>query len=165
MDCSTPSAPVHHQLPELGQTHVHRVGDAASGKGLSPETVMFLLLFFADLRGWAFWKGCPAARSQHCGCWLCALWKRNPGGSVHGARSGPLHAGPSRYLVMKYEPLCFHSCPLPGIISWLFLILALGARESGLGDQQHHLKTLRCLFMGGYLRGSTWSNVSLRSCL
>ena len=28
MDCSTPSFPVHHQLPELAQTPVHRVGDA-----------------------------------------------------------------------------------------------------------------------------------------
>ena len=28
MDCSTPSSPVHHQLPEFTQTHVHRVGDA-----------------------------------------------------------------------------------------------------------------------------------------
>ena len=28
MDCSTPGLPVHHQLLELAQTHVHRVGDA-----------------------------------------------------------------------------------------------------------------------------------------
>ena len=28
MDCSTPGLPVHHQLPEFTQTHVHRVGDA-----------------------------------------------------------------------------------------------------------------------------------------
>ena len=28
MDCSTPDVPVHHQLLELTQTHVHRVGDA-----------------------------------------------------------------------------------------------------------------------------------------
>ena len=28
MDCSTPGCPVHHQIPELAQTHVHRVGDA-----------------------------------------------------------------------------------------------------------------------------------------
>ena len=28
MDCSTPGFPVHHQLPEFAQTHVHRVGDA-----------------------------------------------------------------------------------------------------------------------------------------
>ena len=28
MDCSMPGFPVHHQLLELTQTHVHRVGDA-----------------------------------------------------------------------------------------------------------------------------------------
>ena len=28
MDCSMPGFPVHHQLPEPAQTHVHRVGDA-----------------------------------------------------------------------------------------------------------------------------------------
>ena len=28
MDCSTPEFPVHHQLPELTQTRVHRVADA-----------------------------------------------------------------------------------------------------------------------------------------
>ena len=28
MDCSTPGLPVHHQLPELAQTHIHWVGDA-----------------------------------------------------------------------------------------------------------------------------------------
>ena len=28
MDCSTPGFPVHHQLPELTQTHVNWVGDA-----------------------------------------------------------------------------------------------------------------------------------------
>ena len=28
MDCSPPGPSVHHQLPELAQTHVHRVGDA-----------------------------------------------------------------------------------------------------------------------------------------
>ena len=28
MDCSTPGFPVHHQLPEFTQTHVHLVSDA-----------------------------------------------------------------------------------------------------------------------------------------
>ena len=28
MDCSTPGFPVHHQLPEFAQIHVHQVGDA-----------------------------------------------------------------------------------------------------------------------------------------
>ena len=39
MDCSTPGFPVHHQLPELIQTHVHWVGDAiqSSHPMLSPS--------------------------------------------------------------------------------------------------------------------------------
>ena len=28
MDCSMPGLPVHHQLPDLAQTHVHLVRDA-----------------------------------------------------------------------------------------------------------------------------------------
>ena len=28
MNCSTPGLPVHHQLLEFTQTHIHRVGDA-----------------------------------------------------------------------------------------------------------------------------------------
>ena len=28
MDYSMPGFPVHHQLPDLAQTHVHQVGDA-----------------------------------------------------------------------------------------------------------------------------------------
>ena len=28
MNHSTPGLPVHHQLPEFTQTHIHRVGDA-----------------------------------------------------------------------------------------------------------------------------------------
>ena len=28
MDCSTPGLPVHHQLPEFAQTHIHWVSDA-----------------------------------------------------------------------------------------------------------------------------------------
>ena len=28
MDCSTPGLPVHHQLPQFAETHVHHIGDA-----------------------------------------------------------------------------------------------------------------------------------------
>ena len=39
MDCSTPGFPVHHQLLELTQTHVHRVGDAIQpSHPLSPSS-------------------------------------------------------------------------------------------------------------------------------
>ena len=39
MDHSTPGFPVHHQLPDLAQTHVHQVGDAVqpSQPPLSPS--------------------------------------------------------------------------------------------------------------------------------
>ena len=39
MNRSTPGLPVHHQLPEFTQTHVHRVRDAIqpSHPGLSPS--------------------------------------------------------------------------------------------------------------------------------
>ena len=34
MDYSTPVFPVHHQLPELAQIHVHQVGDAIQASHL-----------------------------------------------------------------------------------------------------------------------------------
>ena len=45
MDCSTPGLPVHHQLLELAQTHVHRVSDAIqpSHPLLSPSPPTFNL--------------------------------------------------------------------------------------------------------------------------
>ena len=59
MNCSTPGLPVHHQLPEFTQTHVHQVGDAiqpshplsspfpptfnlAQHQGLSNESVLHI---------------------------------------------------------------------------------------------------------------------------
>ena len=39
MNRSTPGLPVHHQLPEFTQTHVHRVSDA-----IQPSHPLFLLL-------------------------------------------------------------------------------------------------------------------------
>ena len=36
MDCSTPGLPVHHQLPEFTQTHVHWVSDAIQLSSPSP---------------------------------------------------------------------------------------------------------------------------------
>ena len=41
MDCSTPGFPVHHQLPELAQTHVHRV--SMSSNHLIPCYPLLLL--------------------------------------------------------------------------------------------------------------------------
>ena len=42
MDCSIPVFPIHHQLPELAQTHVHGVGDAIQPSyPLSPLLLLF----------------------------------------------------------------------------------------------------------------------------
>ena len=45
MDCSMPGLPIHHQLPEFTQTHVHRVSDAMqpSHPLLSPSPPAFNL--------------------------------------------------------------------------------------------------------------------------
>ena len=45
MDCSMPGFPIHHQLPEFTQTHVHRVSDAIQPSHLlsSPSPPAFNL--------------------------------------------------------------------------------------------------------------------------
>ena len=49
VDCSTPGFPVHHQLLELAQTHIHRVGDAI--QHLIPSHPLLLLpLIFLSIR-------------------------------------------------------------------------------------------------------------------
>jgi len=54
VDCSTPDFPVHHQLPELAQTHVHRVGDAIqpSHPLSSPSPLIFNLSQHQGLFQW-----------------------------------------------------------------------------------------------------------------
>ena len=50
MDCSMPGFPVHHQLLEPAQTHVHPVGDAIQPPHplLSPSSLAFLQSFPAS---------------------------------------------------------------------------------------------------------------------
>ena len=56
-DCSTLSFPVHHQLPELAQTHVDRVSNAIqpSHPLLSPSPPAFNLSQHQDLSSWIRW--------------------------------------------------------------------------------------------------------------
>ena len=55
MDCSTPGLPVHHQLPQPTQTHVHRVSDAIqpSHPLSSPSPPAFNLAQHQGLFQWA----------------------------------------------------------------------------------------------------------------
>ena len=54
MDCSMPGLPVHHQLPELEQTHVHPVSDAMqpSHSLSSPSPPAFNLFQHQGLFKW-----------------------------------------------------------------------------------------------------------------
>ena len=45
MDCSMPGLPVHHQLLEFTQTHVHRVGDAIQPSILCHPLFLLLSIF------------------------------------------------------------------------------------------------------------------------
>ena len=45
MDCSTPELPVHHQLPEFTQTHVHWVADAIQRSILCCPLLLPLSIF------------------------------------------------------------------------------------------------------------------------
>ena len=51
MNCSAPGLPVHHQLPEFTQTHVHRVSDA-----IQPSLEVFKIVKYCGhsrgRRGW-----------------------------------------------------------------------------------------------------------------
>ena len=53
MDCSTPGSPVHHQLLELIQTHIHRVSDAIQpSHPLSSPSPVFNFPQHQDLFQW-----------------------------------------------------------------------------------------------------------------
>ena len=59
MDCSTPGLPVHHQLLELAQTHVHRVGDAFQASHPLSSSVACQAPLFKGLSRQEYWSGLP----------------------------------------------------------------------------------------------------------
>ena len=50
MDCSTAGLPVHHQLPESTQTHVHWVGDAIQPSHSSCRPLLLLPSIFPSIK-------------------------------------------------------------------------------------------------------------------
>ena len=67
MDCSTPGIPVHHQLLELAQTHVHRVGDAIQPS--HPLTSPSLPIFNLAQNQGLFELVRPAGAKRKNGAW------------------------------------------------------------------------------------------------
>ena len=50
MDCSTPGLTVHHHLPELAETHVHRIGDAIQPSHPLLSPLLLLPSVFSSIR-------------------------------------------------------------------------------------------------------------------
>ena len=69
MNCSTPGLPVHHQLPESNQTHLHWVGDAiqSSHPLLSPSPPALTL---SQHQGLFKWVSSSHQVAQSIGVWV-----------------------------------------------------------------------------------------------
>ena len=76
MDCSVPSFPVYHQLLELAQTHVRRVGDAIQPShphplllppSIFPSISVFSSESFLHIRWPKYWSFSISPSSEHPG--------------------------------------------------------------------------------------------------
>ena len=81
MNCSTPGLPVHHQLPEFTQTHVHRVSDAiqpshplSSPSSPAPNPSQHQSLFQ--------WVNCAWGAQSTGASALASFLQRNPRGDL-----------------------------------------------------------------------------------
>ena len=83
MDCSMPGLPVHHQLPELAQTHVHRVSDAIQPS--HPLSSLLLLpSIFPSIRVFSNESGLRIRWPKYCPTLWNPIDCSPPGSSVHG---------------------------------------------------------------------------------
>ena len=77
MHCSTPGLPVHHQLPEFTETHVHQVSDAIQPSHpllpllLPPSVFPRIRIFFNEsvlrIRWPKYWSFSLSASSEYSG--------------------------------------------------------------------------------------------------
>ena len=77
MHCSTPGLPVHHQLPEFTETHVHRVSNALQPSHpllpllLPPSVFPRIRIFFNEsvlrIRWPKYWSFSLSASSEYSG--------------------------------------------------------------------------------------------------
>ena len=82
MDCSSPGFPVHHQLPELAQTHVHGVGDAIQpSHPLSEASICCWMVLFIQA---------PGSDIETVGGLILALQDSTPTGETVYSIAGPI---------------------------------------------------------------------------
>ena len=111
MDCSMPGFPVHHQHPELAQTHVHCVNDAiqpshplssSSPPAFNLSQHQGLFQWVSSSLPWHLWRGdtspvCepPLGGSRSQGprglspslCQGCVRWRKGMASRAEGQRS------------------------------------------------------------------------------
>ena len=80
MDCSTPDFPVHHQLPELTQTHDHRFSDAIQPSHpllLLPSILPSIRVFSSEsilcIRWSKYWSFSISPSNEHSGLISCRM--------------------------------------------------------------------------------------------
>ena len=159
MNHSTPGLPVHHQLPEFTQTHVHRVGDAIqpSHPLLSPSPPapnpsqhqgLFQLIllklphrFLKMAMSQLWWAGdtfCCGARSSQCGGFSCC--EAQDLGHVASVATDPgLYSTGSAVVVHGLS--CLWDLPGPGIKS-MAPALAGGFLSTAPPEKSNHIDFL-----------------------
>ena len=102
MDCSTPGLPVHHQLPECTQTHVHWVGDAIqpSHPLLSPFPPAFNPSHYQGLFKWVSSCGVAGTKNTSVHSLMESAWGRWTGKGTGKSKrerwtDSPVPAAPS----------------------------------------------------------------------
>ena len=138
MDCSTPGLPVHHQLLELTQTHVHWVGDGNSLVAVHVFSLPWLLLLWRTgsraQTQWLWPTGLVC--STACGIFLDQGW--NPGLLHWQADSLPRsHQGSPIQLLLDFPALLCIS-PARSEAPWREGLSILTTQPQG--------KTQLCLF-------------------
>ena len=148
VDCSTPGLPVHHQLPEFTQTHVHWVGDAIqTPHSLSPFPPA---LNISEHQG--LFK-CPIRSVSRCTmCWCIS--EISPGGINYApCRRGDMWSRSVHYTCME-KGICRKCCAKkmaniaigPSKRNFIFLLLCrhFKRRCNSIVAQSHHpANTLR----------------------
>ena len=126
MDCSTPDFPVHHQLLELIQTHVHWVGDTIQLSHpelwlYGPLPVKWCLCFLIHWKSYEVWTLSPyrmRAGTRTGGRALAANWKRP---SVSSSK--PWADWPLRAVIAQDSTEALSDCHIKG--TWPLLLCSL----------------------------------------
>ena len=127
MGCSTPGFPVHHQLPELTQTHVHRITDAIQPSilfcPLLPPSIFPSIRVFSNesvlhIRWPKYWSFSISSSNEYSGLtsfridWLDLL-------VVQGTHKSLLQHHSSKASVLSRLVIAFLPRSKPLWISWL----------------------------------------------